>query len=107
MWPIKFIKRIFTRFNRKSYFQEHPSTVRMLHIKCVNPNCTAPFGIFEFDDEAVGAAGPSGPSMPLAQRYVISCPYCGAKNMVWLKRPNSISSHMDVIIVKDEPQDFR
>ncbi len=78
----------------------------MIHIKCINPNCTAPDGVFEFDDEAIGAAGPSGPKGPSGMRYVIDCPYCGTQNMIWLKRP-STSYHMDVIIVKDEPQDFR
>jgi hypothetical protein len=78
----------------------------MIRIKCINPKCTAPDGIFEFDDSKIGAAGPSGPEAPSAMRYVIDCPYCGTKNMVWLKRP-SASYRMSAIIVKDEPQDFR
>ena len=78
----------------------------MIRIKCINSKCTAPDGVFEFDEVAIGATGPSSYGAPFAMRYVIDCPYCGTKNMVWLERP-SASYHMNAIIVKDEPQDFR
>ena len=80
----------------------------MIRIKCINPNCTAPDGIFEFDEVSVGATGPSSYGAPSAMRYVINCPYCGTKNIVWLEQSASSASYkMSVIIVKDEPQDFR
>lgn len=79
----------------------------MIRIKCINPKCTAPSGIFEFDDSKIGAAGPASLNEPSAMRYIINCPFCNTKNMVWLKRSVSSFYGLDAIFVKDEPQDIR
>ena len=83
----------------------------MIRIRCINPHCTAPDGIFEFDEKATGTAGPSGPKGPNALDYAIECPYCGTLNMVWLKNPNSTERELSVgiraRIVRKDPLDFK
>ena len=102
MWSVEFINRIFTRLNRKDYFQGRHLLAQMIRIKCVK--CK---DVFEFNDYAIGAAGPSDPKSKFAQKYIIVCPFCHAENMVWLERPSETSSHMDFITVRNEPQSFR
>ena len=80
----------------------------MIGIKCINPKCTAPDGVFVFDETSIGASGISEKGKPGAFLYIIECPYCGTENMVWLNRTISSASYgMDVIIVKKDSQDFR
>jgi hypothetical protein len=88
----------------------------MIRIRCINPYCTAPDGIFVFDEKAVGTAGPSKKGEQNAQRYAVECPFCGTLNMVWLNNPKRISIDdfskkasvdMDMILVKKGLTDFK
>jgi hypothetical protein len=79
-----------------------------LRIKCVNEKCTAPEGIFEFDEHDLGTSGPTDPKDPNAREFIVKCPFCGTMNSIWLKtKEHSISYSMDVTIVKDTPLDFK
>jgi hypothetical protein len=57
----------------------------MARIKCINPKCTAPEGIFSVNDEDY--LEPSGrfvrSGTPEAVDIIIRCPECGAENKVW------------------------
>jgi hypothetical protein len=82
----------------------------MIKIKCVNTNCTSPDGTFEFDEALFGATGPGNEGEPDSQPFVIECHYCHTNNLVWLKRPGftkHASLEASIILVKDEPLDFR
>lgn len=99
---------------RKIFRRPSPFTLfggrDVIKIKCVNKNCTSPDGTFEFDEALFGATGPSTKDDPTSQPFVIECHYCHMKNLVWLKRPGyirSVSLQADMILVKDEPLDFR
>jgi hypothetical protein len=66
----------------------------MIHIKCINPSCTAPEGKFSWDDRARAEGGPAQPGEPGALVFIADCPYCGAENKVWLfkiKRTDSVT----------------
>lgn len=82
----------------------------MIKIKCVNKKCTSPDGIFEFDEALFGATGPGKEDEIGSQPFLIECPSCHTNNLVWLKRPGFTrqrSLQADIILVKDEPLDFR
>ncbi len=66
----------------------------MIHIKCINPSCTAPEGKFSWEDRARAEGGPAQPGEPGALVFIADCPYCGAENKVWLfkiKRTDSVT----------------
>lgn len=112
------LRKLFLKylFNRNSYSPEHYSIkwrARMIRIKCTNPDCTAPRGIFFFDEKATGTAGPSRQGEPNALDYAIECPFCGTLNRVWLKNPNmtkrerELSVGIRTRIVRKNPIDFK
>ena len=79
-----------------------------IHIKCVNEKCTAPEGIFEFDQHNLGTSGPAKPDDPDAREFVVKCPFCGTMNSIWLKiEEHSTSYRLGATIVKDIPLDFK
>lgn len=83
----------------------------MIQIKCRNPECTAPGGIFEFDESAFGAIGPGTAYITDKTKnikpFIIECPFCHTDNLVRLEMPYGAAYGMDVIIVKDRPLDFK
>jgi hypothetical protein len=107
MWPIEFIKKLFTRHNHKSYFQEHPSLSHMIRVKCINPECSAPDKIFEFDERSVGAIGPAKPNEEGAAWYIITCPFCGTRNKISLKKKDeSVSLRRSIGISRQPPREI-
>lgn len=57
----------------------------MVTIKCINPNCTAPERKFTWDETPHG--GLATPREEGAKRVIAYCPFCGAENPVWVKKP--------------------
>jgi hypothetical protein len=100
------LRKIFSRKDRYPLSDERD----MIKIKCVNKECTAPDRIFEFDEFLFGATGPGNENEIGSQPFLIECPFCHTNNLVWLKRPGltkQCSLQADIILVKDEPLDFR
>lgn len=60
----------------------------MIRIKCVNPNCTAPDGVFSWDERAhvEGGGGLAEPGDVGAVSFIAECPHCGTENKIWLKK---------------------
>lgn len=60
----------------------------MIRIKCVNPRCTSPNGVFPWDERAhvEGGGGLAEPGEADAVSFVAECPYCGRENKIWLSR---------------------
>jgi hypothetical protein len=60
----------------------------MIRIKCTNTHCTAPDGVFSWDERAhvEGGGGLAEPGEEGAVSFVAECLYCGTENKVWLKR---------------------
>ncbi len=60
----------------------------MIRIKCANPHCTAPDGVFSWDERAhvEGGGGLAEPGEEGAVSFVAECPYCGYENKIWLSR---------------------
>jgi DNA-directed RNA polymerase subunit RPC12/RpoP len=104
MWVIEFIKRIFNLLNRKGYFQEPLSLVQMIDIKCVNPKCTAPDRIFEFDMVGARATRLAKSGEIGSESLVVRCPYCGTLNKVFLfKEKQKIPQGTSIGITKRPP----
>lgn len=98
---IEFIKKAL---NRKDYFQESPSLVRMVKIKCVNPECTAPDGIFEFDMVGARAIRLAKPREIGSEALIIRCQFCDTLNKVYLIREKQeIPQGMSIGITKRPP----
>jgi len=75
-----------------------------LHIKCVNPNCTAPDHIFEFDERNLGTHGAGSPHDSNSREFIVKCPFCGTMNSIWLMiDERSASYRMSATIVRDTP----
>ena len=83
----------------------------MISVKCRNPECTAPSGVFEFDEVSFGAIGPGTTYATDKDRnvkpFIIECPFCHSDNLVRLEMPHGAAYGMDVIIVKDRPLDLK
>jgi hypothetical protein len=60
----------------------------MIRISCVNANCTAPDGVFSWDEGASveGGGDLAEPGEEGAVSFVAECPYCGTENKIWLSR---------------------
>jgi hypothetical protein len=59
----------------------------MIRIKCINPNCSSPTKSFEWDETTELEEGGSlaKPGEEDAVRVLVTCPYCGTDNVVWVK----------------------
>ncbi|VVB72325.1 Uncharacterised protein [uncultured archaeon] len=55
-----------------------------LGIKCYNPNCTAPLGIFFWRSAPEGVL--AEPFEPGANSFIVKCPFCNMDNAVWVKK---------------------
>lgn len=78
----------------------------MITITCINPNCTTPNRQFKGDETLHGdLATPTHRGRQARDGY---CPFCGAENPVWVKKPkpmiiirklgrNGIASHTQVL----------
>lgn len=75
-------------------------------VKCVNKACTSPDGTFEFDTSKLEVTGPAQPNEQGAKQFVVECPFCGTKNLIWLKT-QSKSYGADITIVKRGSLDFK
>lgn len=75
-----------------------------LHIKCVNPDCTAPDHIFEFDERNLGTHGAGSREDHDSREFIVKCPFCGTMNSIWLKiDKHSASYRVGATIVRDTP----
>jgi hypothetical protein len=59
----------------------------MIRINCINPNCSSPTKSFEWDETTELEEGGSlaNPGEKDAVRVLVTCPYCGTDNVVWVK----------------------
>ena len=107
MGVIEFIRRIFTRLNRKDYFQEPPSSVRMIRIRCIDSKCTAHEDPFLFDERSVGAIGLAKSEDKEAEAFIITCPVCGTRLKIFLlkEKKEEISRGVSSGFSKRPPSD--
>jgi hypothetical protein len=60
----------------------------MLKIKCCNPDCSAPDGIFTWNERshllAEGRLAQEGDDGALS--FVVQCKYCGTKNKIYVTK---------------------
>ncbi len=56
----------------------------MIRVKCANPKCTAPDGVFYWERKTGYEEAKTGE--PGAVSFIVECSFCGTRNKVWLKR---------------------